>query len=354
MKLLNILKYIINSASYGVIIAVVLLLLIPELRDGNASWWNILASPTQTEQPLSYARAVNQASAAVVNIYSEKIQPAFNYNRSQRTTELGSGVIMDSNGYLLTNYHVVQDADLIGVVLQNGDRYPAELIGYDIYTDLAVLKVSASNLPTIPQDEHLTSYVGDVVLAIGNPFNLGQTVTQGIISGTGRSGLSSTSYQEFIQMDAAINEGNSGGALVNSNGVLVGINSRKYILPASSDPKLSIQGIFFAVPYKLAHKVMRKIIENGRVIRGWLGVSTNSRFASAKGFLIGEVEPNSPADKAGLQANDLIYQIDGVEIHSISQALDIVAETKPNTTLIFKISRGKLPLELPVVIEEKR
>lgn len=349
MKLINSFKYIINSASYGVILAVVLLLLIPELRDGNGSWWNIFASPTQSEQPLSYARAVHQASSAVVNIYSEKIQPTFNYNRGQRTTELGSGVIMDTHGYLLTNYHVVQDADLIGVVLQNGDRYPAELIGYDVYTDLAVLKVAATNLPTIPQDENLTSYVGDVVLAIGNPFNLGQTVTQGIISGTGRSGLSSTSYQEFIQMDAAINEGNSGGALVNSNGVLVGINSRKYI-----NPQLSIQGIFFAVPYKLAHKVMRKIIENGRVIRGWLGVSTDSRFATDKGFLIGSVEPNSPAEKSGLQANDLVYQIDGVDIHSISQALDLVAETKPNTTLIFKVSRGKLPLEIPVLIEEKR
>ncbi|GAA5138286.1 trypsin-like peptidase domain-containing protein [Thalassotalea piscium] len=356
MKLLSALKYILNSASYGVIVAVVLLLLIPELRDGNGSWWNILASSKQSEQPHSYARAVQQASAAVVNIYSEKIQPSFNYNRSHRTTELGSGVIMNANGYLLTNYHVVQDADLIGVVLQNGDRYPAELIGYDVYTDLAVLKVAATNLPTIPQDENLTSYVGDVVLAIGNPFNLGQTVTQGIISGTGRSGLSSTSYQEFLQMDAAINEGNSGGALVNSNGVLVGINSRKYINSReySFDPELSIQGIFFAVPYKLAHKIMRKIIEDGRVIRGWLGVSTNSRFARSTGFLIGEIQPNSPAHKAGLQVNDLIYQIDGVEIHSISQALDIVAETKPNTTLIFKVARGELPLDIPVVIEEKR
>ena len=349
MKLLNALKYILNSASYGIVFAVAVLLLIPELRDGNGTWWNILASPQKNEKPISYARAVQQASAAVVNIYSEKIQKTFNYNRGQRSTELGSGVIMDSNGYLLTNYHVVQDADLIGVVLQNGERYPAELIGYDIYTDLAVLKVPATNLPTIPQDNQLTSYVGDIVLAIGNPLNLGQTVTQGIISGTGRNGLSSTSYQEFIQMDAAINEGNSGGALVNSNGVLVGINSRKY-----KNPQLSIQGIFFAVPYQLAHNVMRKIIEDGRVIRGWLGVGTNTRFARAKGFLIGSIEPNSPAQKAGLQVNDLIYQIDGVEIHSISQALDIVAETKPNTTLMFKVARGELPLDISVTIEEKR
>ncbi|MGB1199144.1 MAG: trypsin-like peptidase domain-containing protein [Thalassotalea sp.] len=349
MKISNALKYIINSASYGIVFAIALLLLIPELREGNNSWWNILASPKQNEQPLSYARAVQQASAAVVNIYSEKIQPSFNYNRGQRSTELGSGVIMSTNGYLLTNYHVVQDADLIGVVLQSGDRYPAELIGYDIYTDLAVLKVAATNLPTIPQNEKLTSYVGDIVLAIGNPLNLGQTVTQGIISGTGRNGLSSTSYQEFIQMDAAINEGNSGGALVNTNGVLVGINSRKYI-----NPKLSIQGIFFAVPYQLAHKVMRKIIEDGRVIRGWLGIGTNSRFARAKGFLIESIEPNSPAKKAGLQVNDLIYKINGIEIHSINQALDIIAETKPNTTLTFKISRGELPLDIPVTIEEKR
>ncbi|WP_448569837.1 trypsin-like peptidase domain-containing protein [Thalassotalea ganghwensis] len=349
MNIKSSIKYVINSASYGVIFAVVLLVLLPELRQSNDSWWNIFSPATNNEQPLSYARAVSLSSPAVVNIYSDKIQSAFNYNRGQRTTALGSGVIMDPNGYILTNYHVVQNADIIGVVLQSGIDYHAELIGYDIYTDLAVLKVNATNLPTIPQDQNLVSNVGDVVLAIGNPLNLGQTVTQGIISGTGRNGLSSTSYQEFIQMDAAINEGNSGGALVNTNGTLVGINSRKFI-----NPQLGIQGIFFAVPYKLAYKVMLQIIENGRVIRGWLGVSTNSVYNLSKGFMIESVQPGSPAQLAGIQANDVVYQIDNIEIHSISQALDIVAETKPGTVLNFKLYRGEMSIDLPVTIQEKR
>jgi len=352
LKLIETLKYILNAASYGVILAVVLLLLIPELRDGEGNWWNILASPKHNTPPISYARGVQLASPAVVNIYSEKIQNTFNYRHGQRrtSTELGSGVIMSSDGYLLTNYHVVQNADLIGVVTQSGASYPAELIGYDIITDLAVLKVNATNLPTIPQDDSITSYVGDVVLAIGNPLNLGQTVTQGIISGTGRgSGLATTNYPEYIQMDAAINNGSSGGALINTNGYLVGINSIKYI-----NPNLNIQGIFFAVPYKLAAKVMQQIIENGRVIRGWLGVQANSNSERVKGFTIDAISPNSPAAIAGLKIGDIVYQIDGIEINTIRQALDLVSETPPGQTLIFKVLRDQKALELPVTIIENR
>ena len=349
MKILAVLKYILNSVGYGIIIAVILLLSAPQLRD-NTYLSPLFSNNQQNAAPLSYSYAVNAASPAVVNIYSEAIEstPSY-YQGSRKVSRLGSGVIMASNGYILTNFHVVQNADLIKVLLQSGVRYPAELIGYDIITDLAVLRVNAVNLPVIPQKASQISAVGDVVLAIGNPFNLGQTVTQGIISATGRNGLSSTNYLEFLQMDAAINKGNSGGALVNTRGELVGINSREF---RESNPQFKIQGIFFAVPYKLAAKVMQQIIENGRVVRGWLGIISNNYLTDIKGFVIESVSPDSPALRAGLQPSDVVVQIGKTPIQSITQALDIVAETKPNTILIFKVYRNNKLLDIPVTIAE--
>ncbi|TYK66084.1 trypsin-like peptidase domain-containing protein [Colwellia echini] len=353
MKILALIKYIVTAISYGVLLAVVLLLLLPGLVPGlnDTSLISNLFKGSQTQQaPLSFAKAVSIASPAVVNIYSEQIEVNPQYGRTPRkSTRLGSGVIMSTQGYILTNLHVIREADLIQVLLQNGQVYPAELIGFDHYTDLAVLKVNAINLPVIPHKEEQTSLVGDIVLAIGNPLNLGQTVTQGIISATGRNGLSNTSYLEFLQMDAAINEGNSGGALINSNGILVGINSRKF---TQSNPQLSIQGIFFAVPYQLANKVMRQIIENGKVVRGWLGIATNNYDAKLKGFVIDEIMENSPAHTAGLQIGDVVYQIDNDLIPSVTAALDIIAETPPNTVLTFKIYRQGKAIETEVKILE--
>jgi serine protease DegS len=347
LNIINLTKYIIRPASYGVMIAIALLLLVPELRTNTLQ---VLQSTQQQQQPLSYAKAVSTASPAVVNIYSEEISTSPVYGaKAKRSTRLGSGVIMESEGYILTNFHVVQNADLILVLLQNGQRFPAELIGYDTYTDLAVLKVDTSNLPVIPQRANLQSLAGDVVLAIGNPLNLGQTVTQGVISATGRSGLSVINYLELLQMDAAINDGNSGGALINTHGELVGINSRKF-----TNKERNVQGIFFAVPYLLAHKVMRKIITNGRVIRGYLGVSVNSTNDTLKGFTVDDVEDNSPAFKAGVKPGDIVYQINNVEINSFTQALDFIAETKPGTTLPFKLIRKKQLLEVSVTISENR
>jgi len=346
LNIVNLIKYIVRPASYGVMIAVALLLLVPELRTNTLQ---VFQNNQLQQQPLSYAKAVSIASPAVVNIYSEEISSRPVYGaKGRRPTNLGSGVIMDAAGYILTNFHLVQNADLITVLLQNGQHFPAELIGYDTYTDLAVLKVETANLPVIPQRANLQSLVGDVVLAIGNPLNLGQTVTQGVISATGRSGLSVIDYLELIQMDAAINDGNSGGALINTNGELVGINSRKF-----TDKRLKIQGIFFAVPYSLAHKVMRKIIANGRVIRGYLGVSVTGSRNATKGFTIDDIDEGSPAHKAGLKQGDIVYQINGIEITSFPQALDIVAETKPGTVLPFKLVRKKQLLEVSVTISEK-
>lgn len=354
VQIFSFLKYIFHATSYGVMFAVVLLLLVPDLRIENNGIANLFQAANQQQQPLSYARAVANASPAVVNIYSTEIQKNPRYGRNNKQTTrlgLGSGVIMRSDGYILTNLHVVQNADLIEVLLQSGRTFPAELIGFDKFTDLAVLKVNATNLPVIPQNREQKSLVGDIVLAIGNPLNLGQTVTQGIISATGRNGLSNTSYLEFLQMDAAINDGNSGGALVNTNGELVGINSRKY---TQNTPQLNIQGIFFSVPYQLANKIMQKIIENGQVVRGWLGISARAYLDSSKGIMVDNVAANSPAEKSGLIKGDIIFQIDGAAINSITHALDIIAETRPNTVLNFKIYRKNIQLDVPVTIEEAK
>lgn len=335
------------------LLAIVLLLLMPGLVPGlnNTSLATSLFKGGQAQQaPLSFAKAVSIASPAVVNIYSEQIEVNPQYGRKARkSTRLGSGVIMNTQGYILTNLHVIRQADLIQVLLQSGQIYPAELIGFDHYTDLAVLKVNAINLPVIPQRKEQISLVGDIVLAIGNPLNLGQTVTQGIISATGRNGLSNTSYLEFLQMDAAINEGNSGGALINSNGTLVGINSRKF---TQSNPQLTIQGIFFAVPYQLASKVMRQIIENGKVVRGWLGISTTNYHGELNGFIVETIMNNSPAQAAGIQVGDVVYQIDNTPIKTVAAALDIIAETRPNTELTFKIYRQGNAIETKVKIIE--
>jgi serine protease DegS len=353
LNILSALKYLITAISYGVLFAVVLLFVVPGLIPGlnNSSLINNIVEETQTKQaPLSYAKAVSIASPAVVNIYSEQIEVNPQYGRKPRkSARLGSGVIMDASGYILTNLHVIRQADIIKVLLQSGELYSADLIGFDQHTDLAVLKVEASNLPVIPQKPQQTSLVGDIVLAIGNPLNLGQTVTQGIISATGRNGLSTTSYLQFLQMDAAINEGNSGGALINSNGTLVGINSRKF---TQSNPVLTIQGIFFAVPYQLAYKVMQQIIENGKVVRGWLGISTNSYDNNLKGFILEEVAVGTPANTAGLKAGDVVYQIGNELITSVNHALDIIAETPPNTVLTFKIYRQGNTIKKQVKILE--
>ncbi|TRX52854.1 trypsin-like serine protease [Thalassomonas sp. M1454] len=320
------------------------------MREGTNLSLNIFAKQDNKEKPISYANAVVKAAPSVVNIYSENFESNPRYrSRPIQRVKLGSGVIMDARGYILTNNHVVKNADLITVILQDSTELTAELIGSDEFTDLAVLKVQAQNLPVIPIDENLTPLVGDVVLAIGNPLNLGQTITQGIISATGRNGLSSNSYREFLQMDAAINDGNSGGAVVNSNGDLVGISTAQF---NRSNQKENIQGIFFAIPYKLAANVMQQLISNGRVTRGWLGVSAQRYNRQLKGLVIDEITPQGPADNAGLIKGDVIYKIADTNIVSINQALDIIAETKPNSVLQLSLIRNNSRMTLDVTIGE--
>lgn len=345
-------SFLTKSIAYGIVAAAILLFLLPELRSGNDATYDIFADSGVRPQPVSYASAVNKAAPAVVNIYSATIETSTVYGYRQVQSvglELGAGVIMDERGYVLTADHVIENASQIYVVLQNGDEYVATIVGRDKMTDLALLQIDAQNLPVIPQNDALETFVGDVVLAIGNPQNLGQTITQGIVSAVGRNGLSTNSYRNFVQTDAAINKGNSGGALINSNGDLVGISSASYTEIARNN---KIQGIFFAIPYKLAKKVMKQLIENGRVIRGYLGIVAKSRTTYEGGFIITEVPPRTPAYEAGLQVNDFVYQIDDIAVNSIPQALDIVAETRPGSIRQFYVKRDGQNIVVPVTIGE--
>jgi len=249
----------------GLIVAALLLVLMPSLRKHGAESTPVYNSADDT--PLSYNSAVRRAAPAVVNVYNRGVSNGGRNQLEIRT--LGSGVIMDQRGYILTNKHVINDADQIIVALQDGRVFEALLVGSDGLTDLAVLKINAASLPTIPINDKRKPHIGDVVMAIGNPYNLGQTITQGIISATGRIGLNPSGRQSFLQTDASINHGNSGGALVNSLGELMGINTLSF--DKSNDGETP-EGIGFAIPTQLATKIMEKLIRDGRVIRGYIGI----------------------------------------------------------------------------------
>ncbi|MGP9799701.1 trypsin-like peptidase domain-containing protein [Rheinheimera sp. NSM] len=353
--------FLLKSIAYGLALAFVLMLFFPS--------FNYLSTPLfgnneagKEEAVVSYARAVRRAASAVVNVYTRStlVDPRSLRPRTIERQELGSGVVMSAQGYILTNYHVVYGADHIEIALQDGRWLEAVLIGQDELTDLAVLYVQAENLPVIPQDAELEPQVGDVVLAIGNPLNLGQTITQGIISANGNTGLSSRGYIDFMRMDAAINRGNSGGALVNSNGTLVGINAAAFQLESQD-----IQGIFFAIPYRLALNVMQKLIKHGKVTRSNLGVSGDAVVNAAGdklissgqrlyGLSITAVNANGPAAEAGLQIGDIIQAIDGRQFDTVQQALNMIAETEPNTSLALTVDRSGQQLTINAVTRELR
>ncbi|WP_199609679.1 trypsin-like peptidase domain-containing protein [Flocculibacter collagenilyticus] len=356
------LLFLLQSISYGLAIAFLVIIFFPSLRGDLNLNSVIFKSSTQHPPAVSYSAAVRSASPAVVYIYSESFTKDPRYlSQQSRSVELGSGVLMNSDGYILTAYHVIDNADQIAVALQDGRRLEAELVGSDKLTDLALLKIDTDNLPVIPQDPKINPQVGDVVLAIGTPLNLGQTITQGIISATGKKGITGSSHADFLQMDAAINPGSSGGALVNSNGLLVGINAAN-TNNFQARFNIDVQGIFFAVPYHVAIKVMNKIIEHGRVIRGYLGitgVSINSAGAEVSstaelvaGILVGSLDPLGPAWNAGLKRGDVLLAIEETRLTNIQEALDIVADTLPGTTLNFTIARDGKKFKVPVLITE--
>jgi serine protease DegS len=320
--------------------------------------------------PVSYAEAVNTASPAVANLYTTKFinkpahplfeDPQFrkffgdNLPKQRRMeSSLGSAVIMSPDGYLLTNNHVVADADQIVVALKDGRETLARVIGSDPETDLAVLKIDLPDLPFIILGRSDNIHIGDVSLAIGNPFGVGQTVTMGIISATGRNQLGLNTYEDFIQTDAAINPGNSGGALVDAYGNLIGINTAIFSKSGGS------QGIGFAIPVKLALDVMQAIIEHGQVIRGWLGIEVQPLtpelaesfgMDGRPGIIVAGIYRDGPAQKAGLQPGDLILSIDGEAAGDGRRSMNQVARAKPGQKIRIDILRNGKPLHMTAEI----
>ena len=279
--------------------------------------------------------------------------------RKRRTQSLGSGVIVDAGkGYLLTNHHVVEGADEITVTLRDQRQLKAELLGQDPEVDLALLRIEAMDLTALPMADSDQLRVGDFVVAIGSPFGLGQTVTYGIVSALGRSGLGIEGYENFIQTDASINPGNSGGALVNARGELIGINAAS-LEPSLQPYGLSLpEGIGFAIPVNLARGVMAELIEHGRVLRGWLGVQaielSPGRAAvlglSGGGLELTEVYPDSPAHEAGLRPGDILTDIDGQRVLLRANALNLIARLKPGSEVRIAGMRGDQRFERTITV----
>lgn len=313
---------------------------------------------------LSYADAVEKAAPAIVNVHTaqlitRRVHPLLNdpvfqrffgnrfgRPRQELKTSLGSGVLISSQGYILTNNHVIEGADEIQVKLADGRKVKAIVVGTDPETDLAVLSITAGKLPVVTIGDSESLRVGDIVLAIGNPFGVGQTVTQGIISATGRDHLGINTYEDFIQTDAAINPGNSGGALINVRGELIGINSAIFSKSGGS------QGIGFAIPVNLAKGVLKQIIEKGHVVRGWLGIEAQDistelaqsfQLSSTEGVLISGILRGGPADQAGILPGDVITSINSVPVKNSRVAMKIISEQTPNTEILLSgIRKGKV------------
>ena len=314
-------------------------------------------------EPGSFSPAARKASPAVVSITTSKEvrdprtnDPWFRFffgdpgTRSQ--TALGSGVIMSPDGYILTNNHVVEGADEIEVALADGRRAQARVIGTDPETDLAVLKIELDALPAIVLGHSDALAVGDRVLAIGNPFGVGQTVTSGIVSALGRSELGINTFENFIQTDAAINPGNSGGALVDVHGNLMGINTAIYSRSGGS------MGIGFAIPVSTARQVMQGIVRDGRVTRGWIGVEPNELspelaqtfgVRTDTGVIITGVLHDGPAATGGMLPGDVVKQVQGKPVRTVAQLLSAVAGLTPGVAAEFQVQRGASELPLSVV-----
>jgi serine protease DegS len=344
------LSFLLKSILIGVIISSIILLLVPDLRQGSGLPLTLFTEQDSSKK-LSFNPAVNAAGPAVVNIYSQSIERS-GYNRRQpiERTSLGSGVIMTSNGYILTCYHVIANAKLILVGLQDGRLEEAQIIGYDPITDLAVLNISVENLHPVPQLDDPKTLVGDVVLALGNPYNLGQTVTKGIVSRISNNELNN--YFDYIQTDAALNEGNSGGALVDSEGFLIGINNANFKTRISRNRVESVDGVSFAVPYNLAKKVMGEIIATGKVTRGALGFVGQQSGPSSAGIMVTAVGQGSPAEQGGLQIRDLILSVNDISANSIRDTLDYIADTVPGDTVTFEVNRDGTVLKLDMTVAE--
>jgi serine protease DegS len=369
MAIRKFLSFLLQTIMTGLSAAFLYILLIdPDLLRNSGTVVEVIESPQEITAPaeadkpraddwsgpVSYADAVEKAIPAVVNIHTAKVithrvhpllkDPIFQKffgdrfakARKELQTSLGSGVLISSQGYVLTNNHVIEGADQINILLADGRSARARVVGTDLDTDLAVLHITIKNLPSIVIGDSSRLRVGDVALAIGNPFGVGQTVTSGIISATGRNHLGITAYEDFIQTDAAINPGNSGGALINTQGELIAINSAIYSKSGGS------QGIGFAIPINLAKGVMTQIIENGYVVRGWLGIEAQDLTAQVAkrlglsgttGMLIGAVMDDGPAADAGLLPGDIILTVNGEPVVDTSEVMKTISLQQPGTII---------------------
>lgn len=331
----------------------------------------VAVAPGRPGLSASYAQAVARAAPAVVNVYTTKqvrepISPLLNdpeiarllqglpgFTRRREATALGSGVIVSPDGYVLTNYHVIEAADAIQVALNDGREAHAKLVGADPESDLAVLKIDLKELSSITFNGQHDVHVGDVVLAIGNPFGVGQTTTMGIVSALGRNRLGINIYENFIQTDAAINPGNSGGALIDTQGRLIGINTAIYSETGGS------LGIGFAIPASAAQTILEQIVATGRVTRGWLGIEPQDITADlAKAFglerrdgvIIAGVLRGGPAARAGLRVGDIVQALDGEPVTNTIGFLDQVARMAPKSTTEATVLRAGRQLKVPVQV----
>jgi len=347
------LLFVLQSIVVGLAVAFVVVLVRPDLLPAVAGLTG--AAPT------SYADAVEISAPTVANVYTKRLvdyRPSPDERpRFRVETSYGSAVVIDSEGYLVTNYHVVADAAEIRVQLSDGRVAIPELVGVDAETDLALLKVDLGNLPAITLGNSAQLRVGDVVLAIGNPYGLTKSVTQGIVSATGRGLLDLATFENFIQTDAAINAGNSGGALVNTRGELVGINTAVL----AQDP--GTEGIGFAIPVDLVRGVVAQIKENGRVIRGYMGLVPDDLTDSERaalgiegkaGILLVEAFDDGPAAAANLRPGDVILEMNGEPVYSQRQALLISASTAPGDTVAITAMRDGQRFETTVTAVERR
>ena len=331
------------------------------------------APPNATAAQGSYSDAAKRAMPAVVNVFTTKEakqpknpfmdDPFFKKffgdrfgEQEEKQFSLGSGVIVSPEGYILTNNHVVEAADEIEIALADGRKAVAKVVGADPETDLAVVKVNLPNLPAITLGHAEHSRVGDVVLAIGNPFGVGQTVTMGIVSALGRNHLGINTFENFIQTDAAINPGNSGGALVDSNGNLLGINTAIYSRTGGS------LGIGFAIPVSTAKTVMESIIVNGQVVRGWIGVEPQEitpelaesfGLTTKSGAIIAGVLKGGPADKAGMRPGDILVAVEGKPVADTTDMLNLIAQLTPGNRAKMTVMRKSQQATIDVMVGKR-
>ncbi len=370
----------------AVTLCLALLFVVSTLRP-DLLWWNTPALPSETklEIPapqasrtgsnlLSFSEAAKRAMPTVVNIYTSKEvraqrppfmdDPVFRYFfggdgdvQSQKSNNLGSGVIVSEQGYIITNAHVVEAADEIEVALADNRRAKAKVIGTDPETDLAVIKIDLPKLPAITFGRSEQAQVGDIVLAIGNPFGVGQTVTFGIISALARRQGINT-FENFIQTDAAINPGNSGGALVDISGNVIGINTAIY----SRTPGGASLGIGFAIPAATAKQVLDQLVQTGTVTRGWIGVAVQEltpelaesmKISQQRGTLISEVFGSTPADQAGVKSGDVLIAVDGKPVTDSAGMLTLISAIVPGSSATLRLIRAQKEVDLKVIVGKR-